>query len=84
MLPVAKCVANAEECFAPYPALHNGHLSVRTFSPITATYACNSGYTGVGPVNKITCPPGGTWSAMSYTCYPPGRCRFRPIDKRGV
>nr|XP_011425021.2 coadhesin [Crassostrea gigas] len=59
------------ECSEPYPSLTNGHLSVRTFSPITATYVCNSGYTGVGPVNKITCPPGGTWSAMSYTCYPP-------------
>lgn len=68
---ISNSICIVTECFAPYPALHNGHLSVRTFSPITATYACNSGYTGVGPVNKITCPPGGTWSAMSYTCFPP-------------
>ncbi|XP_078329289.1 uncharacterized protein LOC144624024 isoform X2 [Crassostrea virginica] len=58
------------ECSENCPALHNGYVSGRTFSPITASYACNSGYTGVGH-NQITCNPGGKWSSLGYRCEPP-------------
>ncbi|XP_078329258.1 fibrinogen-like protein A isoform X3 [Crassostrea virginica] len=58
-------------CADPYPLLNNGMVIERTYDPITATYGCSPGFTSVGTGNKITCRPGGKWSALSYRCEPP-------------
>ncbi|XP_078329274.1 uncharacterized protein LOC144624019 [Crassostrea virginica] len=60
------------DCAEPYPVLNNGIISNRTFGPISATYSCSPGFTGVGQGNRITCRPGGQWSPLSYSCEPPG------------
>ncbi|XP_078329267.1 fibrinogen-like protein A isoform X1 [Crassostrea virginica] len=59
------------DCAEPYPLLDNGGITERTFSPISATYGCNPGLTGVGSGKRITCRPGGKWSALSYRCETP-------------
>ncbi|XP_078329359.1 thrombospondin-2-like isoform X3 [Crassostrea virginica] len=59
------------DCAEHYPVLKNGVVLERTFSPISATYGCSPGFTSVGSGNRITCRPGGKWSALSYRCEPP-------------
>ncbi|XP_061195876.1 hemicentin-1-like [Saccostrea echinata] len=66
-----KDVCIATDCSEPLPTLRNGVVSSRTDSPISATYGCILGYTGVGSKNTIYCPPGGKWTSLSYRCeYP--------------
>ncbi|XP_078329393.1 thrombospondin-2-like [Crassostrea virginica] len=66
-----KMICTETECAEPYPLLNNGIILERTYSPISATYGCSPGFTSVGSGNRITCRPGGKWSALSYRCEPP-------------
>ena len=66
-------ISKIVDCAEPYPVLNNGIISDRTFGPISATYSCSPGFTGVGQGNRITCRPGGQWSPLSYSCEPPGK-----------
>nr|XP_034334344.1 thrombospondin-2 [Crassostrea gigas] len=63
------CIAT--DCSEVYPDLDDGAIADRTFTPISATYGCNVGFTGVGSVKRVTCIPGGKWSSLSYRCEPP-------------
>lgn len=65
------------DCSEVYPDLEDGAIADRTFTPISATYGCNVGFTGVGSVNRVTCIPGGKWSSLSYRCEPPGKGDIR-------
>ncbi|XP_062609284.1 hemicentin-1-like [Saccostrea cucullata] len=59
------------DCAEPMPTLTNGKAIIRTNNPISATFGCNIGFTGVGSKNTIHCSPGGRWTLLSYRCEPP-------------
>ncbi|XP_062614797.1 uncharacterized protein LOC134276571 [Saccostrea cucullata] len=67
-----KDVCIATDCSEPLLTLKNGIVTSRTNSPISASYGCIPGYTGVGSKNTIFCPPGGKWTPLYYRCERPG------------
>ncbi|XP_061195958.1 thrombospondin-2-like [Saccostrea echinata] len=66
-----KSVCIKTDCAESLPNLTNGKAIIRTNNPISATFGCNTGFTGVGSTNTINCAPGGRWTLLSYRCEPP-------------
>ncbi|XP_061195956.1 thrombospondin-2-like [Saccostrea echinata] len=66
-----KRVCIETDCAEPLPNLVNGEVITQTNNPISATFGCNTGFTGVGSKNTIHCSPGGRWTLLSYRCEPP-------------